>query len=64
MSLHEYQKSREIASHEYPFYALIMAAIRQADTDNLTILQAVFPETYVEFWKRYNAPGGVLIEED
>jgi hypothetical protein len=34
MSFHEYQVSLEIAKHGYPFDALIMAAMRQADTIN------------------------------
>jgi hypothetical protein len=37
-----------------------MAAMRQADTDNLEKLQASFPETWDELHRRYNAPGGVL----
>jgi hypothetical protein len=60
MSLYDYQQSQEIATRDYPFYALIMAAIRQADTENLDKLQRVFPEVVAEFRHRYHAPGGRL----
>jgi len=43
-----------------PFYALIMAAMRGADTDNLDKLRAAFPEVYRELRERYNAPGGQI----
>jgi hypothetical protein len=63
MSLHEYQESQEIDSKQYGFYSLIMAAMRQADDDNLIQLLTAFPETYNELKARYNAPGGKL-EDD
>jgi hypothetical protein len=52
--------SRRIEMEDYPFYALIMAAMRQADTTNLEKLKAMWPDVYREFMARYNAPGGVL----
>ena len=58
MSLHEYQASQGLS--EVPFYGLIMAAMRQADSDNLPRLQRAFPEQWTELQARYNAPGGVL----
>lgn len=58
MSLHEYQESKKLI--EYPFYALIMGAMRNADSINLMKLQLAFPEVYTELLERYNAPGGVL----
>lgn len=64
MSLYDYQQSIAISSASYPFYALIMAAARQADTDNLHKLQSVFPDTVNELRKRYHAPGGRLPEDD
>lgn len=64
MSLYDYKKSKEIAAADYPFYALIMAAIRQADSVNLMKLQSMFPEVYDEFIKRFSSPGGVLPSED
>lgn len=42
------------------FAALIMAAARKADTNNLERLGQAFPEIVSEFRSRYNAPGGVL----
>jgi hypothetical protein len=60
MSLHEYLMSQEIDSKQYPFYALIMAAMRQADTRNLASLQDGFPQVWTEFQARYNAPGGII----
>jgi hypothetical protein len=58
MSLYDYQVGIQIAIHDYPFYALIQAAMRQADTDNLEKLKAAFPEVHAEFMTRYNSPGG------
>lgn len=58
MSLHEYQRSKAIADE--PFYALIMAAIRAADTFNAERLREAFPDTHEEMLLRYNAPQGLL----
>ena len=63
MSHYDYKKSQEIAAEGYPFYALIMAAMRQADTDNTMKLHRAFPEIYSELWERYNAPGGLVKDE-
>ena len=60
MSLYDYEKSKEVAAKDYPFYALVIAAMRQADTDNLEKLSRAFPSTYMELKARYNAPGGLL----
>jgi hypothetical protein len=43
-----------------PFYALIMAAMTKADTDNLIKLQNAFPDVWVELQARYNAVRGIL----
>lgn len=59
MSLHEYLAGLKI-SDEVPFYALIQAAMRQADDDNLAKLQSIFPEVWEELQERYNSPGGIL----
>jgi len=63
MSLFDYRTSIEISAKDYPFYALIMAAMRQADTDNLEKLSRAFPEIYQELLERYNRPGGILPSE-
>jgi len=60
MSLYDYRASCEISATDPPFYALIMAAMRKADSVNAFKLLAAFPETYAEFEARYNAPGGLL----
>ena len=63
MSLYDYHRSKEIAGLDLPFYALIMAAMRQADTPNTAKLQAAWPELYDEIRERYNAPGGLIGDE-
>lgn len=63
MSLYDYNMSQDIAANDYPFYALIMAAMRKADSNNLARLEAVFPGTAEELRHRYNAPEGKLIGE-
>lgn len=63
MSLYDYKQSNEISKTDPPFYALVMAAMRKADTFNLAALRAAFPGTYREFEARYNAPGGILPED-
>ena len=60
MSFHDYQESRRISSGDTPFYALIMAAMRQADTANLALLREAFPGTWAELEARHDAPGGAL----
>lgn len=59
MSLHEYEISRSITNvDDPPFYALIMAAMRRADSTNSRKLWEAFPGTWDELQARYNAPGG------
>lgn len=58
MSHYDYVASREIEA--YPFYAIIMAAMRRADPENLAKLRDSFPEVWEELQARYNAPGGHL----
>ena len=60
MSLHEYQLGRVIAAEDFPFYALIHAALRQADTANAAKIEAAWPELAAEARERYNAPGAML----
>ena len=64
MGLHEYVISQEISAKDYPFYALIMAAMRQADTMNVSLLRGMFPGTWKELQQRYNAPGGALDKKE
>ena len=60
MSYSTFVTGRDISAVDYPFYALIQAAMRQADTDNLEKLKQCWPEVYNELTERYNAPGGKL----
>jgi len=64
MSRHDYRASQEIGTHDYPFFALIMAAMRQADTANMRKLAGAFPGVYTELQQRYDAPGGYLVGEN
>lgn len=58
MSKYDYIRSQVLSSE--PFYALIMAAMRKADSQNLPPLQHAFPEVWQELQARYDAPGGEL----
>ena len=60
MSHYDYEMSKHISAEDYPFYALIMAAMRQADSGNLYSLREAFPSVLSELQVRYNAPGGLL----
>ena len=60
MSKYDYDMSRQLVHDEPPFYALIMAAMRAADSENLERLRSIFPGVYEELVSRYNAPGGIL----
>ena len=62
MSHYDYERSREISRE--PFYAIIMAAMRNADTDNLEFLKNKWPAVWDELHARYNAPGGCLTYEE
>ncbi len=64
MSYYDYKQSVYIEMKQYPFYAIIMAAMRQADTDNAEKLRTMFPETWRELEARYHAPGGLLEGEE
>ncbi len=59
MSVYDYQVGLRLA--KYPFYALVQAAMRKADSGNLERLQDAFPETWRELQTLYNTPG--VLEE-
>lgn len=63
MSLYDYRISQQLDREDYPFYALIMAAMRKADTTNVELLKAAWPEVWDELFRRYHAPGGQLPED-
>lgn len=66
----EYMASIRLARNAHlelsanPFYALLMAAMREADSNNIAKLKEAFPNTWVELKARYNAPGGRLEGEE
>lgn len=64
MSYNTYLVGLHIAAEDYPFYALIQAAMRKADTDNTERLKSAFPQVYDELVARYHAPGGYLPGEE
>ena len=65
----EYQDSIVLVKLAYTqcrgnvFYTALFAAMREADTDNLALLQEAFPEEVKELQARYNAPGGILFTD-
>lgn len=63
MTLFEYEEGLDIAAKDPPFYALIQAAMRKADTYNLYLLKSCWPDVWRELRERYNAPSGILQEE-
>lgn len=64
MSLHSYHLSKKLSKSDPPFYALIMAAMRKADTENLRRLKEMWPAVWEELQARYNAPGMGVLPED
>ena len=63
MSRFDYEQSRVIKNEGYGFYAVIMAAMRQADTDNLEKLKQAWPQVWEELQERYHSPGGALTRD-
>jgi hypothetical protein len=64
VSYHEYLAAKELLRFDPPFYALLMAAIQRADTNNAAKLHAAWPELWAETYQRYHAPGGALEGEE
>ncbi len=64
MSLNDYECGMKIEAEDWPFYAVLQAAIRQADSDNLEKLRQGFPEVVEELVARRHASGGVLPGDD
>jgi hypothetical protein len=61
--VYDYWQSLCLEAEDASFTALIMAAIRKADTVNLGRLKMMFPDIWTEFERRYYAPGGFLPED-
>jgi len=64
MSLYDYQVSLELSKIHPSFDALIMAAMRKADTNNAQLLVAAFPEIWDELSERYWSPKGLIAGEE
>lgn len=64
LSLYDYEASKEIAAKHYPFYALMAALMRDADSRNTDLLRAAWPGIWESLQRRYNAPLGVVEEWD
>ena len=64
MSVNNYHVSRKIEAQMYPFYALIMAAMRKADSRNLSLLKGAWPDIYAELNYRYWSGGGLMPGEE
>jgi len=62
MSRYDYIVSRE--APDFPFYAIIMMAMRKADDGNLHMLKGCWPDVWEELQARYHAPGGLLPGEE
>jgi hypothetical protein len=58
--LHDYRAGRALAAQGHSFYALIQAAMRQADSPNAAKLRAAWPEEMAELQARYDRTGGLL----
>lgn len=63
MSLADYEESKRLSSGDPSIYALLMAAMRKADTENLDKLKRCWPDTLAELQERYNSPGGLTVSE-
>ncbi len=62
---YEASKRLSLAAHEDkngadPFYSLLMAAMREADSYNIERFEEHWPTILNEFRCRYHAPGGLL----
>lgn len=69
MSRYDYELSGRLAAgvavpaQPPPFYALLMAAMRRADSVNAMMLRNAFPDVWTELQARYDAPGGKLASD-
>lgn len=60
MSLYDYRYAQRLEQEDPPFYGLVMALVRKADTYNTETLKRAWPEVFEEYVERYNAPGGMI----
>ena len=64
LSHYDYEQSLRISAEGYPFYALLAALMRDADTRNADLLRAGWPGIWESLRRRYDAPLGVVEEWD
>ena len=55
-----YMVGASIWAEDPPFYAVIQAAMRGADTQNARALRHIWPDVWDSLQARYDAPGGRL----
>jgi len=60
----DYYISKILEQKDIPFYALLMALMRKADSNNIEKLKTAFPQIWDELQERYNAPGRFLDRDD
>lgn len=60
MSLYDFKIATELAHKDTPFYALIMAAMYRADSENIKKLKLMWPDIWDEAYERYHAPEGII----
>ena len=63
IGLHSYHKALRLHRKDEPFYALIMAAMLKADSDNIAKLREAWPHVYEELNRRRVRRLGVLSED-
>lgn len=64
MSHYDYELSIRISTRDEPFYALLFALMRRADSENLEKIKDTWPIESQEFYERYVSPGGLLEGEN
>ena len=63
MSHYDYMYGMEQEAKDAPFYGLIQAAMRRADTKNLEKLKEAWPHVWEELLERYYSDNGLLKSE-
>jgi len=65
MGLTNYQLANDITSRNYPFRAVIMAAMIKAAPHDLIRLKSVFPAIWKQWYRSYHrAHGGLDLESE
>ena len=60
MTHYDYEVAMQIEAENYPFYALIMAVMRKADSTNAAKLRSAWPDISAELQYRYWSAGGFM----